>query len=112
MVTTARINKFASNKMSDDRVVMMSAAGYLNLVNPENGKGLHWTCDVNDELPVKMRQNGPGSEVPYTLCQMFTNAVHSGGDRPSMWVERNETKLCWTWNQYYLDAMRFAKACH
>ena len=91
---------------------MMSAAGYLNLVNPENGKGLHWTCDVNDELPVKMRQNGPGSEVPYTLSQMFTNAVHSGGDRPSMWVERNETKLCWTWNQYYLDAMRFAKACH
>jgi len=41
--------------MSDDRVVMMSAQGYQNLVNSENGKGLHWTCNVQDELPVKMR---------------------------------------------------------
>ena len=98
--------------MTDDRVVMISAGGYLNLVNPEGGKGLHWTCNVNDELPVKMRQSGPGSEVPFTLCQLFTNAVQSGGDRPALWVEKNDTKLCWTWNQYWNDALRFAKACH
>jgi len=41
--------------MSDDRVVMMSAGGYLALANPDGGKGLHWTCDVDNELPVKMR---------------------------------------------------------
>lgn len=41
--------------MTDDRVVMMSANGYQGLVNPDEGKGLHWTTDVNTELPVKMR---------------------------------------------------------
>ena len=98
--------------MTDDRVVMVSANGYQQLVKPENGKGLHWSCDVHDELPVKMRQSGPGSEVPYTLSQMYLNSVQSGGDRPAMWVERDDNKLCWTWNQYYQDTMKFAKACH
>ena len=98
--------------MSDDRNVMMSASGYQSLVSPEGGKGLHWTVNVNDELPVKMRPSGPGSEVPFTLGQMFKNSVRSGQDRPAMWVERNGRKLSWTWNQYYQDAMRFAKACH
>ena len=98
--------------MSDDRVVMMSAQGYQSLVSPDNGKGLHWTSDINDELPIKMRQSGPGSEVPFTMCQLFMNAVRSGGDRPAMWVERNGDKVCWTWNQYFTDVMRFAKACH
>ena len=84
--------------MTDDRVVMMSANGYQGLVNPEQGKGLHWTTDVNAELPVKMRQSGPGSEVPFTMPQMFINAVRSGQDRPAMFVERNDVKLMWTWN--------------
>lgn len=57
--------------MTDDRVVMMSAGGYQSLVNTESGKGLHWTCNINDELPVKMRQAGPGSEVPFTMTQFF-----------------------------------------
>ena len=98
--------------MTDDRVVMMSAGGYQGLVSPENGKGLHWTTNIHDELPIKMRKTGPGSEVPFTLTSTFVNAVRSGGDRPSMWVERNDKKLCWTWNQYYKDVMNFAKACH
>ena len=29
-----------------------------------------------------------------------------------MWVERNAKKLKWTWNEYFLDTLRFAKACH
>ena len=53
--------------MADDRVVMMSTQGYKSLVGPTEGKGLHWTSNVNDELPIKMRQSGPGSEVPFTL---------------------------------------------
>lgn len=98
--------------MSDDRVVMMSAGGYKDLVNGDDGKGLHWTTDIHAEMPVKMRQSGPGSEVPFTLTQMFLNAVRSGGDRPAMWVERGDAKLCWTWKQYFNDSMSFAKACH
>ena len=95
--------------MTDDRVVMMSATGYRNLVNPQNGKGLHWTSDINDELPIKMRQSGPGSEVPFTMPQLFMNAVRSGQDRPALFVERGGKRLSWTWNEYYKDAMAFAK---
>ena len=98
--------------MTDDRVVTMSANGYQGLVNPVNGRGLHWTTNIYDELPIKMRKTGPGSEVPFTVSTTFVNAVRSGGDRPAMWVERNDKKLCWTWNQYYKDSMSFAKACH
>ena len=53
--------------MADDRLVIMSATGYKARINPEDGKGLHWSTDVHDELPIKMRQSGPGSEVPFTL---------------------------------------------
>jgi hypothetical protein len=84
--------------MVDDRVVIMSTQGYNNLVKPENGKGLHWVCDINAELPVKIRQSGPGSERPTTIPQMFLNAVKSGGDRASMLVERDGKVLTWTWN--------------
>ena len=62
-----KIKTFLINQMSDDRVVMISANGYQGLVNPAEGKGLHWSTDVHDELPVKMRPSGVGSEVPFTL---------------------------------------------
>jgi long-chain-fatty-acid--CoA ligase ACSBG len=96
--------------MVDDRVVVMSTNGYKNLVHPQNGKGLHWICDINAELPVKIRQSGPGSERPTTLPQMFLNAVKSGGDRTAMLVEREGKVATWTWDQYYADSMAFAKA--
>jgi long-chain-fatty-acid--CoA ligase ACSBG len=41
---------------------------------------------------------------------MFLNAVKSGSDRSSMFVERDGKVLTWTWNQYYVDAMSFAKS--
>lgn len=84
--------------MVDDRVVIMSTQGYNNLVKPENGKGMHWATDINAELPVKIRQSGPGSERPTTIPQMFLNAVKQGGDRASMLVERDGKVLTWTWN--------------
>ena len=59
--------------MADDRVVLMSAQGYKNLVNPADGKGLHWVTDVNSEIPIKLRQSGPGSEKPTTICELFLN---------------------------------------
>lgn len=53
--------------MTDDRIVIMSSSGYKALVNPVNGKGLHWVTDVNAEIPVKIRPSGPGSEKPITI---------------------------------------------
>ena len=86
--------------MDDDRVLMMSMSKALEGAD-HDGKGLHWTCNVDDELPIKMRQNGPGSEMPTTLCDLFTDAVRKGGNSPALWVERDNKKICWTWDEYW-----------
>jgi hypothetical protein len=62
--------------MVDDRIVMMSTQGYQSLVTCENGKGLHWATDVNDELPVKVRPSGIGSERPTTIPMAFLDCVN------------------------------------
>lgn len=77
----------------------------------ENGKGLHWTTTITDELPVKLRTNGHGSEKPFTMNEMFMNACQSGGDKPCMFVERDGKKYSWTWNEYQRQSFEFAKAC-
>jgi len=38
--------------------ITMSAEGYRGLVNCEQGRNLHWTTDVNVELPIKMNEDG------------------------------------------------------
>lgn len=42
------------SKANDDRVVMLSTKGYSTLVNTEDGHNLHWTTDINTELPIKL----------------------------------------------------------
>jgi long-chain-fatty-acid--CoA ligase ACSBG len=98
--------------MADDRIVVMSSQGYKSLVNPVDGKGLHWVTDVNAEIPIKVRASGPGSEKPITISQMFLNQVKASGPRNSLFVERAGKILTWTWDQYQADSMKFAKACH
>ena len=51
----------------DDRVVLMSPKGYSQLINTEEGKNLFWTSDINTELPIKVKNQGPGSETPVTM---------------------------------------------
>ena len=96
--------------MVDDRVVMVSSEGYKSLLQSDSGKGLNWTCDIRSELPIKMKPSGPGSERPFTVCQMFMNSVKSGSDRPAMYVEREGKKLCYSWADYGKQAIRFAKS--
>jgi long-chain-fatty-acid--CoA ligase ACSBG len=90
----------------------MSSQGYKNLVNPIDGKGHHWVTDVNSEIPVKLRASGPGAEAPITVCNLFFDQVKASGPRNSMFIQRNGKNLTWTWDQYYLESMKFAKACH
>lgn len=98
--------------MADDRVVVMSSQGYKALVNPVDGKGLHWVTDVNAEIPIKVRSSGPGSEKPVTIPQLFINQVKASGPRTAIFVERAGKVLTWSWDQYFAEVMRFAKACN
>jgi hypothetical protein len=54
--------------MDDERVVMMSTKGYQALTNSEDGKGLFWTTEMDQELPIKVKSFGPGSEKPTTVA--------------------------------------------
>jgi long-subunit acyl-CoA synthetase (AMP-forming) len=81
-------------------------------VGSEDGKNLFWTTDINTELPIKMKQFGPGSEAPITLCQMFRDTALRIPEKHALLVERAGKVLKWTWREFYSDAVSFAKAMH
>ena len=96
--------------MADNRVVSISPQGFRSLANLENGKGYHWACDIQSELPVKCEKSGPGSEQPKTMPQLFEEAVKEGGNRDSLFVERGGKYISWTWNEYNQEARQFSKS--
>ena len=51
---------FMHNKESDHtaNVVVMSKNGYQQLMNSKDGENIHWTTDVNVELPIKIPTTG------------------------------------------------------
>jgi long-subunit acyl-CoA synthetase (AMP-forming) len=98
--------------MEDERVVLMSTKGYKNLIGSEDGKNLFWTTDINTELPIKMKQFGPGSETPKTLSSVFINTAEKQGEKPAFFVERGGKILKWSFKDYQNDVFNFAKAMH
>lgn len=71
-------------KGDDERVVVMSAQGYSQLVDTSDGKNLFWTTDINTELPIKIRKSGIGSETPKTVGAQFRDISSQFGDRLAM----------------------------
>lgn len=65
---------------------------------------------MNQELPIKVKSFGPGSEQPRTVAEAFYDISTRQGDKPAIWIERNGKVLGWTWKQYQLEAFAFAKA--
>lgn len=89
---------------------MMSTKGYQSLVDSKDGKNLYWTTDIDCELPIKMRQFGPGSEPPITLSELFRITATKQGEKPAFYVERGGKVASWTWSQYLKEVDAFAKA--
>ena len=52
--------------MESSKVLSISQKGYQDLIGSD-GKNLHWTTDIDVELPIKLEKRGPGSEEPITL---------------------------------------------
>ena len=78
------------NKPNDDRLIMMSGPGFEDLTKPEGGRNLHWTVDKNSEIPIKLRQNGVGSETPQTMLELFWETKEKYKSSPCMFVQRNK----------------------
>ena len=80
------------------QVVHMSTQGYQSLIKSKDGEGLHWTTDLNYELPIKMAHTGMSSEwKPETVTNVFWKTCADRGDSPALRVMRNKKELVWTW---------------
>lgn len=65
---------------------------------------------MHDELPVKVKLTGFGSERPITITNLFLNCVKQHGSRNAMYVDRGGKVQTWTWNEYKDEAFAFAKS--
>ena len=61
---------------------------------------MHWTNDINTELPIKLRPNGPGSEAPRTVPIQFIETAEKYRDKPALRIERNNKEITLTWKEY------------
>jgi len=92
---------------------LLSTAGYQNLVNTSDGENLHWTCDINAELPIKMPLTGMAADLkPETVTSVFLRQAKQRDSRPAMRVMRDNKEYLWSWTQFKNDAMAFAKSLH
>lgn len=72
--------------------------------------GQHWITGSGEERKVKFSESGSASMTPMTVTQLFSEAVKKYPNHPALKVERNG---CWqslTYQQYYDEVMRCARA--
>lgn len=73
----------------DSKHLWVSKATYSQFVQPD-GKNLHWTNDINFELPIIMDQAGPGSVLPTTFINFFQETLQTHSKRVALRVKRGE----------------------
>lgn len=94
----------------DDRLIVMSTPGFKQGLNAENGKNFYWTTDITQELPIKIKSYGSGSEPPITVSQQFLNQVKNQGSRDALFLQEDGKTFVWTWDQYSKECYNFAKS--
>lgn len=73
-------------------------------------KGKHWATAADAELPIKIGNSYPANLEPRTVMQVFESTVKRHGDKTAVAVKRDGAWKKWTWQQYYNDVRRAAKA--
>jgi len=77
----------------------MSIQGYQDLLKNTDGKNLHWTTDINVELPIKMTNTGISSTIkPETIPTLFRKTAEARQDNPALRIMRENKEYIWTWN--------------
>ena len=72
------------------------------------GKHLHWTTDLRDELPIFMSNAEGAHHAPLTFNQYFDNTLRQGAKKPALRYKVGEKYVSWTFEEYHRDAMHFA----
>ncbi len=59
---------------------------YRNLAKIRNDDMIDWTIDKNEELPIKIYSDGPGSLLPKTMIDIFLNTCDKYSTRNSLFI--------------------------
>jgi len=66
-------------KLPEDEYISISNQGLEYIINNYNPqipqKNFLWTDDYRVELPVRVKKSGPGSELPFTLIQVWKESL-------------------------------------
>ena len=78
--------------------------------------GSHWVTEPNAYLEPKVESSGFASLKPVTIIDQFTAVVEKHADKPALALKRKvngkvpEEWTMWTWQEYYADCEKFARA--
>jgi len=75
-----------------------------------SGKGHLWVTDPTQELPIRLRDSGSGSEPPVTVMTRFKHNVEHFGQKTAIAIKREGKWVNWTWESFYNDTLRIAAA--
>ena len=73
-------------------------------------KGPIWVLEPSQPFRIAMGDKPPSSLPPRTVDQLFRSAVKRGPESMALAVKRDGGWKRWTWQQYYNDTKRVAKA--
>jgi len=83
---------------------------YIKQFIGKDGENLHWTTDLNSELPVVMEESGAGALPPTTFVSVLAKAAQNHPLKPALKVKRDQRWLTWSFKAYWEDSMRFSRA--
>jgi long-chain-fatty-acid--CoA ligase ACSBG len=78
-------------------------------IDPKNpAKNMIWTTDPRVELPILMSKEGPASDTPMTLMQLWEKTLAKFGSQPAINDKINGKWRTYTYQQYYDLVVKFA----
>jgi len=82
-----------------------------------NGEGINWVVDPSETMPLKIGDKGEAAYTPQTIMEVFETTVSKHGSKPALHMKRKDADgvlpkewQVWTWQEYYDDCIKFAKA--
>ena len=102
-------------KLPEDEYASISSKGMEYILSHYDSKmpekNFLWTDDYRVELPVRVKKEGPGSEKPYTLVQLWNEVLPKFSDLAALtWEDKPGHWASLTFKQYYNENIRFAKS--
>lgn len=97
-----------------DEYLNISPAGLERLVknydSKDPAKNTVWTTDINCELPIMMKREGPGSKQPVTIPEYFKESLINHRYFKALAQKIDGKWKYWTYDEFYYDIRCFANA--